>query len=142
METGIDNVAQGEDEPILMPNELENDCSTCLGDGNDNLQYDNVVQGEDEPILMPNELENGYSTCLGDSNDNLQYDQGNGQDNDSTYRPDGLDCYDGNADHQPDIDQEELLAALIPRYQLRDRSSIRVPERYARQVPVRDELPT
>ena len=103
---------------------------------------DNVAQDEDEPILMPNELENGYSTCSGDSNDNLQCDQGNGQDNDSTYRPDGLDCYDGNADHQPDIDQEELIDAPIPRYQLRDRSSIRAPERYAGQVTVRDELPT
>ena len=103
---------------------------------------DNVAQGEDEPILMPDELENGYLTCSGVGNDNLEYDQGNGQDNDSTYRPDGLDCYDGNADQQPDIHQEELLDAPTPRYQLRDRSSIRAPERYARQVPVRDELPT
>ena len=92
------------------------------------IEIDHVAQGEDEPILIPNELENGDLTCLGDSNDNLQHDQGNGKDSDSTCGPDGLDCYDGNADHQSDIDREELLATSIQRYQLRDRSSIRVPD--------------
>ena len=37
VETKIDDVAQGEDEPILIPNELENGDLTCLGDSNDNL---------------------------------------------------------------------------------------------------------
>ena len=53
METGIDNVAQGEDEPILMPNELENGYTTCLGDSNDNLQYDQGNgQDNDWTVMM------------------------------------------------------------------------------------------
>ena len=37
VETEIDDVPQGEDEPILIPNELENGDLTCLGDSNGNL---------------------------------------------------------------------------------------------------------
>ena len=49
METKIDDVAQGEDEPILIPNELENGDLTCLGDSNDNLQHD---QGNGKTVTL------------------------------------------------------------------------------------------
>ena len=49
VETKIDDVAQGEDEPILIPNELENGDLTCLGDSNDNLQHD---QGNGKTVTL------------------------------------------------------------------------------------------
>ena len=75
-------------------------CEDPTEDGQVETEIDDLAQGEDEPILIPNELENGDLTCLGDSNNNLQHDQGNGKDSDCTCEPDGLDCYDDNADHQ------------------------------------------